>query len=82
MEMKEDFSKVKMAKGKRFYSQKSYRWMTQTRVAVLVVFAPLWLPLYLLLLAMTFGVEWLENLLGWADDLLQKILDKVIPQKW
>lgn len=82
MNAKEDFTKVPKGNWKRFYTAKSYKTMNQTRVAILVVTSPLWLPLYLLLRVMEFGVVFLENLLEGADDLLQKFLDKVIPQKW
>lgn len=82
MDMKEDFSKIPKGNWKRFYTPKSYKLMNQTRIVLLVLTAPIWLPLYLLLRIMLMASDLLENLLDLADDLLQKFLDKVIPQKW
>lgn len=82
MEMKEDFKKIPKGNWKRFYSPKSYKLMSRTRIVLLVLTAPIWFPLYLLLRVMIVATDLLENLLDLADDLLQKFLDKVIPQRW
>lgn len=82
MGVKEELKNRPSGNWKRFYTAKSYKMMNQSRAVILVATAPLWLPLYTLLRLMDFGVVLLENLLDGADDLLQKFLDKVIPQKW
>jgi hypothetical protein len=81
IDMREDPEKLKRMKGTRFYTHKSYQWMERTRLVLLIVLSPIWLPFYLLQWAMQIGAYWLERLLSKGDNLLQKFLDKVIPQK-
>lgn len=61
---------------RRFYTAKSNKLMLRVRLLILITFSPLWLPLYLTIVA----AYKLESLLDWFDDILQKILDKFIPQ--
>lgn len=82
MDTKEDFSKIPKGNWKRFYTEKSYKLMTRTRIVLLILISPIWLPLYLLLRLMIVASDQLESLLDWGDDVLQKFLDKVIPQRW
>ncbi|MET3505495.1 hypothetical protein ABMB67_001584 [Halalkalibacter oceani] len=60
----------------RFYTEKSHRLMLKVRLFVLILTSPIWLPLFLL----TIAAYKLEDLLDYLDKVLQKVLDKVIPQ--
>jgi hypothetical protein len=61
---------------RRFYTQKSYKLMERARICIVIITSPLWLPLYLIVLL----ADKFESLLILADKLLQKFLDKTIPQ--
>lgn len=63
-------------RGRRFYTQESYRLMERVRLVILVLTSPAWLPLYFWIVL----ADKLEDLLDILDGILQKVLDKIIPQ--
>jgi hypothetical protein len=58
---------------RRVYTEKSYKLMERVRICILIITSPLWLPFYLTI----WLADKVESLL---TTLLQKFLDKTIPQ--
>ncbi|MDY7043607.1 hypothetical protein RVS70_05250 [Virgibacillus sp. M23] len=65
-----------MNKHKRYYTKQSFKIMEMTRLTILTATSPVWIPLYLI----TVLSRYIEDLLMFLEDLLQSILDKIIPQ--
>lgn len=60
----------------RFYTSRSYKLMERTRLVVVTITSPIWFPLYLISLI----DSKIEDLLMFCENILQVILDKIIPQ--
>lgn len=61
---------------RRVYTKKSHKLMLRVRLLILIITSPLWMPLQII----SFVGYAIEDVLDLLDDLLQKVLDKVIPQ--
>lgn len=59
----------------KLYTEKSHRRMQNLRIFFLLAFSPFWVPYYLLI----FIGQWSEYIIDKADNLLDKILMKIIP---
>lgn len=72
---------MKKRRTQRFYTDTSFKIMKRTRIIILFITSPLWFPLYGFTWLFYHLSEALDTVINFLDDLLQKFLDKIIPQK-
>ena len=71
---------IKRIVGRRFYTNRSWTMMKNTELAIRIVFSPIWIPLWILGYVLYYLSEVVDKLLYFLDSLVNKFLDKVIPQ--
>lgn len=71
---------MKKMKVRRFYTNKSHKIMKRVRIGVMILTSPLWFPFYGLAWVFYHLSEIMDSVVSFLDNLLQNILDKVIPQ--
>lgn len=60
----------------RFYTEKSFKLMKRVRLALIIISSPIWIPFTAIMYIGYFA----EDALMILDSLLDRILDKIIPQ--